>query len=302
MRATKRPPTPTRAPRACSPRRWRSRAAARAAGRRPTCARRPAGRCATRPPRRRMRTARTRRSSGSSSIATSAVISFVAEAIARCSVRIAAIQHVAVAGIDDRRGRRGDPRRPLARPARRDGEREERHDRRRARDPRPRRALRTVTRCRPASRVPLGAGGARGACDSRSLTRCPVTSACGSSVGLSNLSSSSVTPVLSAIRPGCRRRARCRNGGCCCRARSSAVPGAAARCVEPRSRSDAAAGRSVVEVSPSPPRDAITTTRKAIAKTASAAGASSLMGFAGGRSCPVAMIPARRPSSAARPP
>ena len=67
--------------------------------------------------RRRRRPRRARRGpSGSSSIATSAVISFVAEAIARCSGAIAAVQHVAVAGVDDDRRPRRAVGGPLRRP------------------------------------------------------------------------------------------------------------------------------------------------------------------------------------------
>ena len=56
--------------------------------------------------RRRSGTARTRRASGSSSSATSAVISLVAEAIARRSRARAAVEDVPVAGVDDHRRRR----------------------------------------------------------------------------------------------------------------------------------------------------------------------------------------------------
>ena len=120
-----------------------------------------------------------------------------------------------------------------------------------------------------------------------------MTSACGSSVGLSARSSSSVTPVLSAIsREVVARRARCRSGGLLS---SRVVVRGSPRCRALR-RAALAVGRGRRTLRGGlavlPPRDAITTTRKTIAKTASAAGASSLMGLCWWALMPAPMIPA----------
>ena len=176
-------------------------------------------------------------------------------------------------------------------------ERGERHGQRRVSDRRPRRALWPGHSAPPCDRSrpgPGGAGRARGAGDARSRTRCPVTSPCGSSVGLSARSSSSETPVLLGDQRevvagahdvearvagrACPRRARRRSRGC-------------ARLALARGRRPPDARRT--RCRSSPPSDAITTIRKTIAKTASAAGASSLRELCWWALMPEPMIPAR---------